>query len=190
MPINAPNLAVAALLMRTAGAASASGLRRASARGDAAAARTNAQRADLQADDALRRGGILYGDVTRKAGQLKGAQRAALAANGIDLAGSDTAMAIQASTDYMKEVDANTILANAMREAMGYRAEATDYRNQALISTAAARAENPWAAAGTELLSGAGQVAEKWSAAKRAGTLTPRQQKIYTAVTRRRRKGS
>lgn len=69
--------------------------------------------------------------------QLKGAQRVAMAANGVDL-GSVSAINIQTGTDVAGEIDANTIRANALRSAWGYRAQALNSENQAALARAMA----------------------------------------------------
>ena len=99
---------------------------------------------------------------------LKGAQRASMAANGIDL-GEGTANQVLTSTDAMGEVDANTIHANAIRGAFGYRTQAVNQTNQALMSRASASAISPGMSAVTSLLGSAGSVASNWYQLNKAG---------------------
>ncbi|NVO06350.1 MAG: hypothetical protein HXX19_10670, partial [Rhodoferax sp.] len=54
---------------------------------------------------------------------LKGSQRAAMAANGVDL-GVGSAANILTTTDLMGEVDTNTLHANSVRSAFGLRTQA------------------------------------------------------------------
>jgi hypothetical protein len=61
----------------------------------------NARIAELGAQSALNQGQQQVGALTLKAGQIKSSQRAAMAANGIDL-GEGNAAEVQASTDIMK----------------------------------------------------------------------------------------
>ena len=98
--------------------------------------------------------------------QVKAAQRAAMAANGVDLA-SDTPNRVLTSTDLVGEVDAQTVQANALRAAWGYR-------TQGAQSRAAASAINPGMSALTTLLGGAGQVATSWYAMNKAGAFEPK----------------
>jgi len=99
---------------------------------------------------------------------LKGTQRASMAANGIDL-GEGTANQILTTTDVMGQVDANTIQANAVRSAWGYRTQAANQTNQANMSRASASAISPLTSATTSLLGSAGSVASNWYLYNKAG---------------------
>lgn len=93
--------------------------------------------------------------------RVKGAQRAALAANGIDL-GVGTALNLQNDTDIFGEIEANTIESNAVSAAWGYRTQASNQKVQAASSRGAAGAVNPDMAYTSSLIGGAGQVAGSW----------------------------
>lgn len=99
---------------------------------------------------------------------LKGAQRAGLAANGVDL-GVGSANEILTTTDVMGEADANTIHANAVRSAWGHRTQAVNQSNQALMSRASASAINPLMSTATSLLGSAASVAPGWYQYSKAG---------------------
>jgi hypothetical protein len=92
---------------------------------------------------------------------LKGTQRASLAANGVDL-GEGSALNIQTTTDVMGEIDAQTIAANAVRGAWGYRTQAVNETNKGRSARASASAISPEGAMFTSLIGGAGQVASSW----------------------------
>jgi len=94
----------------------------------AEAAAQNAERDELRAEQASRIGAIEEERHRMKVRQIAGAQRANLAANGIDL-GSGTAADLVDETYTMGEVDALTIRFNAQNEAWGHRASATNERN-------------------------------------------------------------
>lgn len=83
----------------------------------------NSRLAEMQADDAIRRGdraAYLYKkDVKRTIGN----QRAALAAQGIEV-NDGSALEVQMDTASQGEIDALTIKNNAYREAWGYKMEA------------------------------------------------------------------
>lgn len=136
--------------------------------GQAALADTNARIAELGAQQELFRGQQEVARLTMAAGQLKGRQRVAMAANGIDL-GEGNAAEIQASTDLMKEIDKNTAHANAVRSAWGYRTQGMNYQAEATVKRGAAGGISPGMAAFSSLLGGAGQVASGWYAANKAG---------------------
>ena len=97
----------------------------------------NAQAAELNAEQALFQGDRVAQSVMLKGGQVKASQRTSMAASGIDL-GSDTAVRNLTSTDVITQSDTNTIQANALRQAFGYRTEAVNYTNQGVIAKAGA----------------------------------------------------
>ena len=72
------------------------------------------------------------------------------------------AVELQASTDIMAQIDKNTIEANAVYEAFGYRSNAVNYQNDALMRRASASAISPMGAAAGTLLGSAGSVASAW----------------------------
>lgn len=146
------------------------GAQKATLQGQADIADINAQIAELGAQQELLKGQRQVGAITLKAGQLKASQRAAMAANGIDL-GVGSAAEIQASTDLMKEIDANTLTANAVRDAWGFRTQAVNFQNEALMKRAGAAGISPGMAAGTSLLGSAGTVASNWYNLNKSGAL-------------------
>lgn len=121
----------------------------------------NARISELGAQQELYKGQQQVGALTLKAGQIKSSQRANMAANGIDL-GEGNAAEVQASTDIMKEIDANTLTANAVRSAWGYRTQGVNYQNEALMKHTSADSISPFSAAATSLLGNAGTVAGSW----------------------------
>lgn len=100
----------------------------------------NAQMADLQAADAIRRGDKDATTLKKGAKQLIGSQRAGLAAQGIDV-NSGSAADVQADTAGSAEVDALTIKNNAWREAFGYKVQALDARTKGNFAELAGRNE-------------------------------------------------
>ncbi len=124
-------------------------------------AEINARLAETSAQSILLQGQQQVGALTLSAGHLKGRQRASLAANGIDL-GVGSAAEIQASTDIMKEIDANTLTANAVRSAWGVRTQATNYQNEAIAARATASTISPFGSFATSLMGSAGSVAQSW----------------------------
>jgi len=132
---------------------------------DASMADINARISELGAQSALDQGQRQVGALTMQAGNLKSRQRAAMAANGIDL-GEGNAAEIQASTAIMSEMDKNTLEANAVRTAWGYRTQGVNFQNQAVMDRATAGAISPFGAGVSSLLTGSGQVASNWYALK------------------------
>lgn len=121
----------------------------------------NSRLSETAAQHALYQGQQQVAQQTMRAGHLKSAQRASMAANGIDL-GEGSAAEVQASTDILKEIDSNTIEANAVRSAWGYRTQATNYSNEALIKRATGDSISPFGSATASMLGNAGNVADAW----------------------------
>lgn len=124
-------------------------------------AANNAQIAEWQAQNALERGQKAEQAQRLKTAQLKGTQRAAMAARGVAL-DEGSPLNILQDTEYMGEIDANTIHDNAALEAWGYRNQAASTTSDAAMLAARADAENPSQAMGSSLLSSAGSVASSW----------------------------
>jgi hypothetical protein len=131
-------------------------------------AETNAQIAELGARSELRKGQREEQRVRLNTAQLKSRQRTSLAANGIDL-GSQSAVNILTTTDVMGEIDANTVAANAVRSAWGYRTQGTNFQNEARMKRATASTINPVGSAATTLLGESGRVASSWYSLNKAG---------------------
>ena len=177
MGFSSSQLAQASLVTQIGGAATSAvgsyfsaGAQKAALQGQAALADTNARIAEIGAQSTLNQGQQQVANLTLKAGQLKGSQRAAMAANGIDL-GEGNAAEVQASTDIMKEIDSNTLTANAVRSAWGYRTQAVNFQNDALMKRAGASSIDPGMAAAGSLLGSAGSVAGSWYSLNKSGAL-------------------
>ena len=124
------------------------------ARTGKAVAEANAQNAELQAQDALRRGEKDAQEIQRRAASFKSSQRVSLAAKGLDL-GYGTAADLQDQTDFFSQQDVATARTNARKEAWNLRAQRNNYQMEAAAS-------RPWLSSGSTLLAGAGQVASRW----------------------------
>jgi hypothetical protein len=90
----------------------------------------NATLADYKAETVARIGSIQEDRQRAKVRQMIGTQRAALAGNGLDLS-EGTPLDLVTETAATGTEDALNIRYNAMREAWGYRQEATDLRSSA-----------------------------------------------------------
>lgn len=101
-------------------------------------ANLNARMADMQAEDALKRGSREATEHKKKVKQLVGSQRAAMASQGIAL-DSGSALDIQEETISMGAEDALTIKNNAWREAWGYRSQGEASRYEGEVAKAASR---------------------------------------------------
>jgi len=98
----------------------------------------NAKVLDLQAVDAIKRGEETVGNVLTDARRLRGSQRAALAAQGIDLS-SEVATNLANDTQDQAARDVRTARTNANREAWGLKTQRTALR---MAGDAASRASN------------------------------------------------
>lgn len=94
-------------------------------------ARVNAQTMELNAQASLRQGERAMLQKGLAAGQVKAAQRTAMAANGIDVGGSGTASELLASTDLTKEQDLLQLRDNAYAGASNARWQGLEQLNNA-----------------------------------------------------------
>lgn len=116
----------------------------------------NRKIAEIKANDALKRGAKAKRDVEAQTRQLIGAQRAAMAAQGIEVE-SGSALDIQEDTAQLGRLDALTIKMNAYREAWGYKFEGIQLGAQAgLAQTSARFARTQALVGGAQSLAGAG----------------------------------
>lgn len=100
------------------------------ARYEAKVADANVAAENERVRDALNRGDIEARDTARRQSQLIGAQRAAMAANGIDL-GFGSAADLLADTAMYAREDLTTVRENTRREVMGFDINAANYGAQA-----------------------------------------------------------
>lgn len=124
-----------------------------------AAAEANAKTAEIQAQDAQRRGEQDVQELQRRAAAYKSSQRTAMAAKGLDL-GYGTAADLQDQVDFFSQADAATARTNARKEAWAARSQGANFQREAAAS-------RPWLAGGSTLLAGAGQVADRWYSYRR-----------------------
>ena len=141
----------------------------------AAAAKANEYRYQAQVDDNNRkvalwkaqdakdRGAKEEASLRTKVAQLKGRQKSALAASGVEI-GDGSALDILGDTAALGELDALTIRSNAEREAYEQKVNASNLAANASMKRMGA--DNAIIAgrigARTSLLSGAGSIASKW----------------------------
>lgn len=126
-------------------------------------AQDNAEIMRMGAETAYRQGEQQVAKITRRAGQIKGAQRARYAANGAALGVGSTAE-VATNTDLDKEMDVWTAKLNAMQAAWGYSRKSLEYGAQgsALGTVSSTNRSLASAAALSAGLSGATQVASNW----------------------------
>jgi|WetSurMetagenome_2_1015567.scaffolds.fasta_scaffold79061_3 hypothetical protein len=143
---------LASTVVQTYGAVQQANAQAEQVRAQNAANEANAKAAEAQASSALKAGAAEEQRQMLRTAQLKSDQRAAMAARGLSLEEGSTANVLS-STDFMGEIDRQTIKSNAQQQAWGYREQAANYRNQNL---------SPSKAAATSLLTDAPSVAKSW----------------------------
>jgi len=154
-------LAVASMVATGVGAYQGSEARKQAGQYDAAVARNNAKVAGWKASEAEDRATTQAMDIGRRTADTRGKQKAALAANGLDL-GMGSPQAVLDQTDYYGLQDQRTTIENGNQEAWGYKQQASNYTTQADWSQRKSDAESPWLSAGTSMLGSAASVADKW----------------------------
>lgn len=138
-------------------------------RSQARLAEINANIRQNDARNITRAGTIEESRVKLAGSQAKATQRAQITSSGIDIAGSNTALARLTGTDLVTEVDAQTVRSNALRAAWGQRFEAGDYTRKATALRASASSISPMLVGATSLIEGAGSVASSWYSLSREG---------------------
>jgi hypothetical protein len=124
--------------------------------------RNNAMIAGWQAEDATQRGQIEEQRQRLATARLRGAQRAGMAANGVDI-DSGSPLDILMDTAQLGELDALTIRSNAEREAYGFRSQSGNLMAQAGLTTMAGRSASTagYIGAGSTLLSTAATAGDR-----------------------------
>jgi hypothetical protein len=110
-------------------------------------ASNNAKLAGEQASSTVQAGQAAAMQSGLQAAQVLGEQKAALAANGVNL-GSGSAIDLQATTHYLNAQDISNITNNAARQAWGYNVDSSNYAAQSGLSAWQGHSSNP-AAIGT-----------------------------------------
>lgn len=140
------------------------------ARYQSAVERNNATIAGWQAEDATQRGQIEEQRQRLATARLRGAQRAGMAANGIEI-DSGSPLDVLMDTASLGELDALTIRSNAEREAYGFRSQQGNLMAQSGLTTMAGRnaATAGYIGAGSTLLSTAATAGDRAATYKRYG---------------------
>lgn len=120
----------------------------------------NAGMAEEEARQFLRVGAITAGRRYQEGARLRGKQVAAMGANNVVIGEGSTARVL-ATTDYSTQVDVDTIMGNAYRQAVGAQVDATNLRGQAAGQRATASGISPFLAGASSLLTSAAAVAPK-----------------------------
>lgn len=130
----------------------------------------NATTARRSAQSALEAGQLEEQRSGLATANLKSAQQAQFASNGVAL-GEGSAARVLTSTDVMGAIDKNTIAANAVRAAWGYRTQATNQNIEGIMDRGAADGISPLSSGVSSLLGSAGGVASNWYQLNKAGAL-------------------
>lgn len=151
-------LALGAAVITAAGTAYGGLAANAQGKYQAKIAERNADLVSEQSRDALERGQVDLQRHYRRASQLQGAQRAAMAANGVDL-GYGSALDVQQDTAMLTSEDAGQIHKNTFNELRGFDISAANERASGRAARAKGRSAmiGSFMSAGGTLLSGASQ---------------------------------
>jgi len=126
-----------------------------------AVAENNAKTIEYQAQDVERRGQQDLINARRENDRLKGAQRATMAARGLDLTEGTPATLLQ-DTDYFGAVDQANIKNTTAKNAWATRVGAQNSASDATMLNNKAGSISPGMAATTSLMTSAGSVASSW----------------------------
>ena len=157
-------IAVAGLVMSAYGDMQQSKAAKSQANYQAAVSRNNRIIADRNAADIEKQGKEDANRHRAKVRQMEANQIAGLAGQGVDVT-QGTSIDLLADTAELGEFDAQVIESNAGREAYNARVQGMNHGSQAGLYDAKASAQNPTMAGATSLLSGAGQVSDRWNSA-------------------------
>lgn len=135
----------------------------------------NARQAEFMAQQIVDVGGKEISMLKMRAGKIKGAARASMAARGIKLGVGSTAEVI-ATTDLVAEMDALTIYANAIKSSEAARTQSVNYMNQAMMQGVSAEnlrttasSVSPLSAAMTSFSSSANTLTTSWFLKNKVG---------------------
>lgn len=120
----------------------------------------NSRFADLQAQDAIKRGDKQAQRYNRQVSQMIGQQRAGYASQGVDVS-SGTALSVQQDTGDIGAEDVMTIRNNAWREAWGFKAEAINSSSKGRMARIGSRFRS-----GNTLITGGLQAAQTINGAR------------------------
>jgi hypothetical protein len=98
-----------------------------------AVADRDAAQANLKAQDAVARGQLAEDVQRNRVRAIEGSQRAAIGGSGVQ-ADSGTTGSVLSQTAQLGEQDARTIRTNAMREAWGYKSQASNFQLQGQLA--------------------------------------------------------
>lgn len=123
-------------------------------------AEQNAAAANAQAADAIQLGSEQVSQHYLQAGQLRGQQAAAQAANGVEL-DYGSPLEVMADTSTMSEIDATTLRKNAKNQADAYRVQGVNYLNEAQVDRLGGQAAKigGYIGAATSVIGAANQIA-------------------------------
>lgn len=145
--------------MNTVGAYGAAKSERSALNFQAQMSDLNAQLAERRAQIAMDQGAFEAAQIESAGADRNSSIRASFGARGVAL-DEGTALATMAGSDVIAASDATQARINAVREAWGYRTDATNQRNEAAAKRASAKGINPWGRAATTLITSATSMAQ------------------------------
>jgi hypothetical protein len=136
----------------------------------------NARQAEFMAQQILDVSGKEISMLKMRAGKIKSASKASMAARGLKLGVGSTAEVV-ATTDLVAEMDAMTIYANAIKSSEAARTQSVNYMNQAMMQNisaqnlrATADTISPLSAAMTSFSQSANTLTSSWFLKNKVGS--------------------
>jgi hypothetical protein len=164
----------------TVGAYYAANAQKGALRAQADIDRLNAATSDRAAFGVMRQGERAEQAKRLETAAVKGKARVAMASNGVAL-DSRTPQQVLNTTDVMGEIDALEINANAVRSAWGYKTQAVDHRNRAVLAEGQAAGISPFMAGLTSLIGSATSIAGNWYNMQKTGMFSSTSSKFSYA---------
>tara|TARA_R110000851_G_scaffold5398_1_gene22362 strand:- start:5115 stop:5663 length:549 start_codon:yes stop_codon:yes gene_type:complete len=158
---------IAGMAMSAYGAYQGSEAKKDTANYQAGVARNNKIISDRNAAAITKQGVEESNRYRAKVRQMEANQMVGLVGQGVDLT-EGSSIDLLADTAGLGEFDAQVIESNANREAYNAKVQGMNYESQAGLYKAKANAQSPAFAAGTSLLSSAGQVSDRWKSTAKA----------------------
>lgn len=176
MGMSSSSLGPLSLMMQAAGGANkaigayaSARMQRAQFGYDAFQAGLNAKIADMNAGLAMKQGESKVQQIGLREQSEEGQARTAYAAGGIDLSGGGSPGRVIGSNKLIGQVDSQIAAANAIKQAWGYKIEATNFESAARMDQAMHDNINPTLAAGNSLMGSSTDVSSSWYQMSKAG---------------------
>lgn len=159
-------------LTKTAGAYASARMRKAQYGYDAFEAGLNSKMATMNAGLAMKQGETQVQQIGLREQNEEGQARTAYAAGGVDLAGGGSPARVIGSNKLIGQVDAQIAAANAIKQAWGYKMEATNFDSAARMDNMMHDNINPTLEGFNSLMGSSSDVAGSWYQMSKSGVFS------------------